>query len=1056
MNIKVLFNPTNIIGSPAMTDSAPPPPPRNCRVTGSLLCLLALFVLATQAQAQPHGDSASGPVAQAKPTPDGATVEVFTGATAEYPYTFKAADFAFTDTDGDALEMVHLENGPLVGTLRVGSTVLSVISSMDVALADIGTITYYPAAGQSPTQTYADFAYNVTAGGEKSTSAGTLSIRLVAAPATAATGAPTVAATGSGTAYNEDVQLTADTSGINEPNVINTSTLRWQWQQSATETGTYTAITDATTTTFTPLQAHVGMYIRVCASFMDMFSTPTDEGPLCSTPAIIAEVADAPIGDDSTVTVSTTATAASPHDFASGDFPFMDDDGDSLDGITIASLPTGGTLVVAGDSSVTIAANTQLSLTWLNALAYYPATGATPGNAYDSFTYRVRDDSTGAANTAVDASTLTIDLLGATQAAATGSPSVISLTGTAYDEDEELRASTMGITEPNGINTDTERWQWYQAAAPASGTPAAADYAPIDAADDAVFVPDQPQVGMYIRVCVFFMDSHATPASEGGTIAAPTLCSAGEQVTNANDAPTSTDTSVDVPISADADNPYIFKISDFPFMDQDEGAALDHIGIATTTKAGTFRYGGDPVVGGIRVPANNLGGLTWYPPAGTDPTANYASFIFSVSDSSRSSGTHHMSINLVPPGQNITEQQAVQVAAILAAPAMANAADAIMGGMSAGPNDLSLDGTSLAGTARTLRQSAAAEQNPWYHSTTAEWEYHAAHNATGNSAETLRSRLQSMANGDIAMNWQAGGSAMRFWARYQSIDISGNEGEMLEYDGSGAGFYLGADHRINERMRLGLAISSDSADMTLDLDDDMMDDDASRSATSVYPYLHIDLGGNNQARIIAGIGSGDLDIKSTANNNETVSTGLSWNMLAASISHHRQMGGRLSARFDGSLQLGNTSTDATTFANGSALAAADASTNEIAIDAQLRYQSNNFTPFASLTARKLGGDISQSVALDMAFGADLTTSPANLRIAITRQINDTTHQRHSISIDASTNPNPSGLSASLGSNYDTITGKPQWRTTISWQRNRFQTSLQASPGDYRLRARLRW
>ena len=179
-------------------------------------------------------------------------------------------------------------------------------------------------------------------------------------------------------------------------------------------------------------------------------------------------------------------------------------------------------------------------------------------------------------------------------------------------------------------------------------------------------------------------------------------------------------------------------------------------------------------------------------------------------------------------------------------------------------------------------------------------------------------------------------------------------------------------------------------------------------------------------------------------------------MLAASISHHRPMKGSLSARFDGSLQLGNTSTDETTFSSGSTLMAGKSSANELTINAELRYQSNNITPFASLAARKLGGDISQSIALDMAFGADLQTSPANLRFAITRQINDTTHQRHSISIDASTTPNALGLTASLGSRYDSITGRPQWQSTIGWQRRNFQTSLQASPGDYRLQARLRW
>ena len=257
-------------------------------------------------------------------------------------------------------------------------------------------------------------------------------------------------------------------------------------------------------------------------------------------------------------------------------------------------------------------------------------------------------------------------------------------------------------------------------------------------------------------------------------------------------------------------------------------------------------------------------------------------------------------------------------------------------------------------------------------------------------------------------------------------------------------------------MRLGLAISSDSADITLDLDDDKMDDEATRSATTVYPYLQMDLGGNNHLRVIAGIGSGDLDIKSTANSDETVSTGLSWNMLAASISHHRPMKGRLSARFDGSFQLGNSSTDAATFANTSTLAAADASTSEIAIDAQLRYRSNNFTPFASLSARKLGGDLSQSMAMDLGLGADLQTGAAILRLSITRQLNDTTHKRDSLSLDIATNPNPGGLSASLGSRYDSLSGKPQWQSTVRWQRRACELSLAASQSDYRLQARLRW
>ena len=384
--------------------------------------------------------------------------------------------------------------------------------------------------------------------------------------------------------------------------------------------------------------------------------------------------------------------------------------------------------------------------------------------------------------------------------------------------------------------------------------------------------------------------------------------------------------------------------------------------------------------------------------------------------------------------------------------------------------ELSLGGTSIMGMGRSLHRAtvtttdntdlpqaiATDEQRAWYLGTADSWEYNAAYNANDNSAESLLSRLQSMAAGDIAMNWQQGNSGMRFWARYQSIDINGNEGETLEYDGSGTGFYLGADRRINDKMRLGLAISSDSADISLDIDEDGRNDEASRSATTIYPYLHIDLGNNNEARVIAGIGSGDLDLRSTANSNNTASAALSWNMLAASISHHRDMKGKLSARFDGSLQLGNSSTDATTFSNGSNLMAADASTNEITINAELRYQHNNITPFASLAGRKLGGDLSQSLAFDLGIGADLKTNAANLRLAILRQLNDTTHRRHSLSLDIATIPSSSGLSASLGSRYDSLTGRPQWQSTVRWQRRIHELSLAASPGDLRLQARLRW
>ena len=861
-----------------------------------------------------------------------------------------------------------------------------------------------------------------------------------------ATGMPAVTyASSSITAPTEDSAITAAQGTIADTDGV--GTLSWQWSQADTNGGTYTAIDMATNAAFTPLQAHVGMFLQVCASFMDMASTPNEEERCLQIATAVANVNDAPVGLPNTIYVP----AGGNYTFSVADFPFTDEDGDSLV-IAGVGTPTKGTFTFNGSPFAT--ANTDFTLDRLaGAVGYRPPSDAGPMAGYATFEWAPTTKDITAGNTGSPPVLITIDLVSTTASAAMGAPAVTAATGTAYNEDVELTAGMGTVADANGTPTHTRTWQWQSAPAPASGTPAASAYGPIAGATDATFTPTQTHVGQYIRACLSFTDGIGT--AEGP------LCSAGTIIAAVNDIPTSADASVDVPISATAANPYIFKTADFPFMDADTGAALASITIVTTATAGTFRNGNTAVTANTPVTAAALrnGDLSFHPPANSAAADRFATFTFSVNDGSADSATHTMTINLVPPN-NIDPKEAV---AVFNAAAAASATNAIMGAMSASPAattfGLSLDGTSLMDTARTMGQSTTTDtdgRTAWFHGTTAANEYNAAYNASDNSAESLRHRLQSMADGDIAMNWQAGGSGMRFWARYQSMDISGNEDAALEYDGSGTGFYLGADRQITDKMRLGLAISSDSADITIDLDDDKMDDEASRSATTLYPYLHIDMGNNNQARIIAGIGSGDLDIKSSANNNDTTSAALSWNMLAASISHHRPMKGKLSARFDGSFQLGSSSTDAANFSGGSTLAASDASTNEIAVNAELRYRNNNFTPFASLSGRKLGGDLSQSLAMDLGLGADLQTGPAIIRLSITRQLNDTTHKRDTLSLDIATTPNQSGLSASLGSRYDSLSGKPQWQGTVRWHRRAAELSLAASQSDCRLQARLLW
>ena len=1003
-------------------------------------------------------------------------VDVLDTATSSAPHDFDISDFPFTDEDGDTINGIRLTSLPTRGTLVVVGETLTLTASSPLTLAQLNALAYYPDSGDTPRDEYASFTYRIvdtsTGSANISEDEYTLTINTSTTRQAAATGAPGITPA-PGPTHAEDAELTAITTGIVEPNRINQSTLEWRWQSAPAPAsgtpadGAYTDISGATAVTFTPLQAHVGMYIRVCASYMDEHATPAEEGPLCSAAAQVHNVDDAPRARNNRVDVLSSADASNPQQISLNDFLFNDEDNDSLVALVFVHPRRGFLIIEHADGQ---SFQGEVDVAGIDRITYYPDPNQGPTDAYDGIGFRVVT-SDGTNRTRSNLATLTIDLVASGPVAATGQPAI---TGTPT-QGQTLTAAIGTVRDANGINQSTIMWQWQQAspatggAAPEADSTAWSDIAgAAGTTDDAgTYELAQAQVGQYVRVCVTFMDNASTANAEGPFCSAPTAAA----IANANDAPTAMDHTHTA--QRTDDGVIIIPVSAFQaaYMDVDTDDMLASVTITTTPPAadGTLSFGGSAVsTSGQTLMIENddfMGGpLSFEAAAGVRST----SLMFTLSDSNNTpSNEATLRISF---GSDIAEQAVVQTSAILSATAITNATNAIGGAISSVPTpsafDLSLDGTSLVGAARTLRQSTTPvdTHRAWYHGTTAEYEYDAAYNASDNSAESLLHRLQSMADGDIAMTYSlTDTSTMRFWARYHSADISGNEDKALAYDGSGTGFYIGADNQITDTVRIGLAIGTDSADMTIDLDNDETNakDDASRSATTLYPYMQMDLGNNNHLRVIAGIGSGDLDIKSSANNS-TASAGLSWNMLAASIRHHRPMKGKLSARFDSSLQLGNSSTDAANFSGGSSVAAADASTNEIAVNAELRYKNNNFTPFASITARKLGGDLSQSLAMDLGLGADLQTNPAIIRLSIYRQLNDTDHKRDSLSLDIATRPNQSGLSASLGSRYDSLSGRPQWQSTVRWQypkghkRRAAELSLTASPNSCQLQARLHW
>ena len=1036
------------------------------------------------------------------PTSGDFSVDVFTVNSADEPFFFSRELFPFADEDPDgennSLARVTIVAAPALGTLRYRTgDDGQVLAAGNMLLADsLADLNYYPPQGAEAADAYASITFTVS-DGAASSQAHSITINLVPPVQTPATGNPTVAASTPGqSAFDEDVQLTASITGVRDINGIDTDSLQWQWQHSPTAAGNYAPIAGADEAAFTPLQEHVGGYVRACVSFMDEHENaetgeadPGSEGPLCSIPSLaITNVNDAPTSADSQINVFTIADADNPYHLTAADFPFADEDvGDNstLSSIRVVDTISAGNLLLGVND---VRDGTLITAAELAELRFWPDadTEATP--AYTTFSFRLSD---GLAETAEHI--MTINIVPPGQLDASGEPAI---TGTP-EQNATLTAGRGTVRDPNGIDDDSIAWQWSMAAT-TSGTFTAIPGASGPDADE--FIPTQTQVDRYLQLCMTFMDEFVDLATNSPQPGQESRCSAPfGPIANVNDAPQATDHHHQAARTAGSDavqlpaSVFIAAWSDPDPEDRPQSitiTALPDESHGTLTQGNAEVAAGQPLA--LADGAFSAGPLTFTIAEGVQDS----SLRFTISDGTLSSNQATLTLSF---GRDIEQKQVQQVSAILSAAAITNATGAISAALSAAPAapaatpafDLSAAGTSLTALGRSLQRNlgpadpadpadpaataraaitqdntalpptmATAAQRAWYLGTTGHWQQLAAANAADHSADAILARISALANGDLALQYSMADLAdMRIWARFQSLEFSGNplqrDGTDLVYDGSGTGFYLGADTRITDGIRAGLAIGTDSSDLSLDLDNDDNDDAASRSATSFYPYLHINLGSGNQARIIAGTGSGDLTIKSSANNNQSATTDLSWSMLAASASHDRPIEGPIHLRASASLQTGSSSTDAATFAAGSTLMAGDSSSSELAFATEFSYHRPGIVPHATLTARKWFGDLKQGMAYDLGLGADINTGPATLRLAMTRQINATTHKRHSISINAATTPNALGITASLGASHDS-TGKPQWNSRIGWRQGRTELSLDASPAQYRLRARWRW
>ena len=112
----------------------------------------------------------------------------------------------------------------------------------------------------------------------------------------------------------------------------------------------------------------------------------------------VTPVNDAPTAANNTVTTNEDTA----HTFAASEFNFADVDSDSLDHVTIATLPATGTLTLSGSA---VEAGDDIAANQIENLVYTPVANGN-GDPYTSFTFTVNDGTADSASSY----TMTVDV----------------------------------------------------------------------------------------------------------------------------------------------------------------------------------------------------------------------------------------------------------------------------------------------------------------------------------------------------------------------------------------------------------------------------------------------------------------------------------------------------------------------------------------------------------------------------------------------------------------------------------------------------------------------
>ena len=490
----------------------------------------------------------------------------------DIPHTFAAADFPFADVDtNDMLEQVRIDTLPATGSLTLDGTEIIAMQEIDVADINNGNLIYTPAANVHGTDS---FTFSVSDGTDFSTPA-TATITIDAVN-DAPTGLPTI----SGTA-TEGQTLTADTSGIEDDDGPDPLLFTYQWNRN--DGTTDTAISDATSATYTLTQSDVGEVITVTVSYQD--GGGNDESLTSAPTEAVANVNDEPTGlpiISGTATEDETLTADT-----SG---IEDDDGPDPLPFTYQWNRNDGTT----DTAISDATSATYTLTQSDVGEVITVTVSYQDGGGN-------DESLTSAPT---------EAVGNVNDEPTGLP-IISGTAT---EDETLTADTSGIEDDDGPDTLSFTYQWNRN----DGTTDTA----ISDATSATYTLTQSDVGEVITLTVSYQDGGGNDES---------LTSAPTEAVAAAITPNTPPTSSGLDVTLDEDGSHTFAVAQFNFADTDSGDSLDAVRIDSLPAStnGSLTLNGTAVTLTQEIAVAGIPNLVYTPVANVNGAAT---FTFSVSD----------------------------------------------------------------------------------------------------------------------------------------------------------------------------------------------------------------------------------------------------------------------------------------------------------------------------------------------------------------------------------------------------------------------------------------